>query len=402
MVRELVPIREGAAPRIRQASLSGTPLGVERGRIQVEAKGPACVDYETSFERSWLQPEDSSALVVSQGQWLWRPHPFPAQLTASVEFVLRDGEQVAVPWPREGGRYRLDHSAFFADTYTVFGEFDSKVLEVGGTRLHIARLGAQPSDSQVQRWLERAMLAASSVGPFPRDDVHFVIAPVDVARDDVVFGMLRRGGGASILLVPSVRATRDGLDRDWVAVHELSHLWLPRFHAEDRWLSEGIATYLQEVLRARCGVQTEERAWQRFLDGFARGREAGTGRPLALESRDMDETGAYRRVYWAGAAFALEADLHLRRATGGQRSLLDAIRSAQTSWGTSARPVGADAFLRALDEQEGGHLLELARRYETRSAFPELALRSAELRKWRAAALQPARDGCGLSAESLQ
>ncbi|UCH29588.1 MAG: hypothetical protein JSV06_00790, partial [Myxococcales bacterium] len=229
-----------------------------------------------------------------------------------------------------------------------------------------------------------------------------VIAPANIAADDVVFGMLRRGGGASILLVPSASATREGLDDDWVAVHELSHLWLPRFYPQDRWLSEGVATYLQEVLRARCGLQTEARAWQRLLEGFARGRRSGTGRPLTLESRDMDETGAYHRVYWAGAAFALEADVWFRETTDGRESLLDALSSAQPVWGHSARPVTPEVFLKALGGADGSDFVEaLGREYQSRSEFPDEAYIAAlELRARRAKIMRPAQSRCGLSDES--
>jgi hypothetical protein len=94
----------------------------------------------------------------------------------------------------------------------------------------------------------------------------------------------RRLVGPSILLLPASDATVGELESDWVAIHELSHLWMPRLYPGDRWLSEGIATYLQEVLRARCGLQSRTKAWTRIKEGFDRGRRSGTGRGVSAES----------------------------------------------------------------------------------------------------------------------
>jgi hypothetical protein len=397
-VAELVPIHPSGTALVRQDADHGDRLDVRDDRIRLVESPPSCVDYQTRFERSLLQPKGGPAIVVSQAQWLWRPHPFPDQLDATVQFMLRNGERVSHPWPKGEGIDRLDKSAFFADAYSVFGDFDRRELQIAGVEVEIAHLGVEPSDDQIDRWLGRAVNAASSLGSFPRARIQFVITPVDVPDDDVVFGMLRRGGGASVLLVPSANATREGLDHDWVAIHELSHLWLPRFAPQDRWLSEGFATYLQEVLPARCGFQAESRAWRRLAEGFDRGRRSGTGRALSAESRDMDQTGAYFRVYWAGAAFALEADMRLREANGGDESLLDAIARASQLWEDGVGVVSGDAFLEALDDS--GALARLAAEYRTSSEFPDTGfLTSVETAALRKQIME--RDaGCGLSDES--
>jgi hypothetical protein len=247
------------------------------------------------------------------------------------------------------------------------------------------------------------MRATASVGDrFPRDQVHFVIVPTPTEEKQVAFGMVRRGGGSSVLLLPSPNATVNQLEADWVAIHELSHLWLPALQPKDRWISEGIATYLQEVLRARCGLQSGERAWTRLQEGFERGRRSGTGRPLASESRDMNRTGAYHRVYWAGAAFALETDVRLRENSNGNMTLLHAISDGQRVWGTEARPVDASVLLRALQEASGASFIEeLGETYAVSSSFPRIAyVDSPRYREIRAQIMSRADDACGLSAES--
>jgi hypothetical protein len=350
-----------------------------------------------------FRASDPAAIIVSQTQWLWRPAPFPRELDASVRFVLPADGQVSLPWPSSDEIYFPDESAFFTAAFSTFGSFDRQVFSVASTRVDVTRLGPRPPDGDVRRWLSRAVRATASVGDrFPRDQVHFVIVPAPSENKQVAFGMVRRGGGSSILLLPSVNATAAQLEADWVAIHELSHLWLPPVQSRDRWISEGIATYLQEVLRARCGLQSRERAWTRLEEGFERGRRSGTGRQLASESRHMSRTGAYHRVYWAGAAFALETDVRLRENSNGEMTLLRAINDAQRVWGAEARPVGASVLLRALQEASGASFIEgLGETYAVSSDFPSTVyVDSPRYRETRAQIMSSADDACGLSAES--
>lgn len=404
VVRELVPIGDSGGRELSGAWSEGDVLSTVRGRIRLREPGRAsCVDYETRFGDPMFRANDSTAILVSQTQWLWRPDPFPPNLEASVRFVLPADGQVSLPWPRSEATYFPEQSAFFASAFGAFGRFDHQTFSVAGTSVDVTRLGPRPTDDDVRRWIGRAMHTTAAVGDrFPREQVHFMVVPVPSPSKEVVFGMVRRGGGTSILLVPSPDASAAELETNWVAVHELSHLWLPPLHAKDRWISEGIATYLQEVLRARCRLQSSERAWSRLQDGFERGRRSGTGRTLERESLSMNRTGAYHRVYWAGTAFALEVDVRLRKASNGEMTLLRAISDAQHTWGSAARPVTAPALLRALQDASGAAFIEtLAETYAGASKFPNTAyVASPEYLDVRAQITAHADQACGINAES--
>jgi len=403
-IRAWVPIDNSAAHGLSGAWAEGTAVEATNGRIPLrESSHTSCVDYETRFGSSRFRLDDSSAVILSQAQWLWRPDPFPQGLNASVRFAVPLGGQVSLPWPRSDATYFPAKSAFFTETYGVFGDFARQTFSVAGATVDVARLGPRPPDDDVRRWLGRAVQTAASVGDrFPRDRVHFVIVPVDSPGEEVLFGMVRRGGGPSILLLPSSDATVGQLEADWVAIHELSHLWMPRLVPEDRWLSEGIATYLQEVLRARCGLQDPTRAWTRIHEGFERGRRSGTGRDLSSESRNMNRTGAYHRVYWAGTAFAMEVDLRLRQESNGEVTLLTALSRAEQRWSADARPVSAAVLLHAMDDAAGSRFIEeLGGKYAAKSDFPDTAhIDSREYRRIRAQITAPAEKACGVSAES--
>jgi hypothetical protein len=294
---------------LRGAWVEGETLDTPRGRILLRQPSRAsCVDYETRFGTPTFRASDSSAAIVSQTQWLWRPEPFPHELDASVRFVLPADGQVSLPWPRSDAIYFPEQSAFFTSVYGVFGSFDRQSFSVASTNVDIARLGSRPADDDTRRWLGRAVQATASLGGrFPRDRVHFIV-----------------------------------------------------------------------------------------------GRRSGTGRQLASESRDMNRTGAYHRVYWAGAAFALETDVLLRKNSDDEMTLLRAISDAQRVWGSEARPVGASVLLKALQEASGaGFIEELGEKYAARAEFPNIPyVDSPEYREIRARITSSAHEACGVSAES--
>ena len=400
----LVPMDRSAASQLQGAWIDGIPLETREGRISLSQQlSHECVEYETQFERSRLGLGDASAVVLSQSQWLWRPEPFPTEVRTSVRFAVPGDGRVSLSWPQSNGVYQPNRNVFFVETFAVFGAFNQHAFSVANTRVEVARLGAAPLEKDVRRWLTRAVEATASVGGrFPLDRLQFVIVPVDDVGAEVAFGMVRRGGGSSVLLLPSADAQVAELEADWVAIHELSHLWLPRLHAKDRWLSEGIATYLQEVLRARCGLQSSDRAWRRIREGFERGRRSGSGQPLADESWSMNRTGAYQRVYWAGTAFALETDLRLRRGSNGENTLLTVLNDAQRNWQEEARLVSASRVLAALEQASGAEFIAaLGEQYAASSDFPDTSyVDSPEYDDVRAQISAPAQGGCKVSGES--
>jgi hypothetical protein len=182
---------------LRGAWVEGETLDTPRGRILLRQPSRAsCVDYETRFGTPTFRASDSSAAIVSQTQWLWRPEPFPHELDASVRFVLPADGQVSLPWPRSDAIYFPEQSAFFTSVYGVFGSFDRQSFSVASTNVDIARLGSRPADDDTRRWLGRAVQATASLGGrFPRDRVHFIVVPMQSQGQQVVFGMVRRGGG---------------------------------------------------------------------------------------------------------------------------------------------------------------------------------------------------------------
>jgi len=246
----------------------------------------------------------------------------------------------------------------------------TRVLRAGDSALRVQVIGpvAAPRRDELQRWLAdtaRAPLAAFGRFPLPEATVR-IEQTSRPSRSPVPWGQTLRRDGVSVLLYVREDASFDELRSDWTAAHELSHLFHPYLGREGRWLAEGLASYYQNVLRARAGLMDERDAWRELDAGFGRGRRETSGVPLSQLGR-----GGTMRVYWAGAAFWLEADLALRR---DHRSDLDAVLSKYARCclrGTGE--VAPSRFVADLDAQSGTAVFTtLYRRYALSTAFPSL------------------------------
>ena len=263
-----------------------------------------------------------------------------------------------------------------------------RTVHAGETELQIEVIGIDnPARiAMLQRWAEEAARATIlPSGRFPLRAAQVEVREIDSrSKSAVPWGQTSRDGDVSVLLYVRPDATYEQLRADWTAVHEFSHLAHPYLGERGRWLAEGLASYHQNVLRARAGLLTPEDAWRRLDAGFRRGEAVDGGSTLDAMGRQHDGT---MRVYWAGAAYWLEMDLRLRRDHGTTlETVLD--RYAQCCLDGTAH-VAPEDFVAALDR--AGVVDIFARRYRdyaASTAFPSLT------ESYRALGIE--RDGEGL------
>ncbi|MBK6809676.1 MAG: hypothetical protein IPG81_12360 [Sandaracinaceae bacterium] len=381
-----VVLRPWSTPWERIEVLAGARVG---DTLRGDAQG--CVRYRATLVANRQVLAGPEALLSAQSEWLMRP---VAQVTqAELHFALSPEQQVATAWPAlpEGAeapvtrvgqdppgthaaRFLLPPLALALPSDVLLGRFGLSTRQVGSTELRVARVAGPLAhgEAELSDHLASAVAMVASVGgAFPAERVLAIVWPAP-SDQPVQFGLTKRGGGASILLFFGDRAPAGSLTNDWVTVHELAHLLHPRVPAADRWLSEGIATYYQEVLRARAGWKTPEQAWARIAEGFAVGERSGTGRSLTDEASAMHETAAYTRVYWGGTAFVLAADMALRRRGS---SLDEAVARCLREVEHSSSPVTARALVAAFDAE----LVLLADEYAARSSWPATGALLADL-----------------------
>ena len=252
-----------------------------------------------------------------------------------------------------------------------------RTVHAGDSQMRIAVVGVDDPArvALLQHWAAEAAGATSAVaGRFPLDRARVEIRQRrSRGASPVPWGQTSRRDGVAVLLYVREDATLPELRADWTAVHEFSHLFHPFLGREGRWMAEGLASYYQNVLRARASLLTPAEAWRRLDAGFGRGRRATTPVPLSSPSGHRGPM----RVYWAGAAYWLQAELALRR----RGSSLDAVlaRYARCCLDGNAR-LSPLAFAQALDRIDGHGLFErLYREHAVATTFPDLAASYAAL-----------------------
>jgi predicted metalloprotease with PDZ domain len=121
------------------------------------------------------------------------------------------------------------------------------------------------------------------------------------------------------------------------------------------WAEEGLATYLEPIIRARAGLYTQDALWRSFIEGMPQGQpEGGDG--------GLDVTDSWGRRYWGGSIFWLLGDLEIRKRTGNQRSLDDALRAVNRAGGDVSVRWDLDRVLALADQAVGLDVLRPLRK----------------------------------------
>jgi hypothetical protein len=203
----------------------------------------------------------------------------------------------------------------------IMGSFFSLALLTATLNIEVRQPVDDKKAAQIIEWVQAtADTVKLAYGRFPNPNARIIVIPSTEnawgSDSAVIFGRVTRKNGETVELFVDPARPIEEYYSDWTATHEFSHLMLPLLSQRYRWISEGFATYYQNVLMSRAERYTPEFAWQRLLEGFERGRES---RP-DLSPNDAASGGirhARMKVYWSGAAIALIADSTLRERSNG-------------------------------------------------------------------------------------
>ncbi len=354
-----------------------TQRGIEHGamaageclRYAVNAYAAANADR---YRLSW---RTGDYVMLPLQLWLWRPQQIP--VGSSLELSLPHGWTGSLPYaPLAAGDsgYALVNTPADWDATSAFGRLMSHHMQVPGGEVRLDVLPPMDvrQNASMQRWAEqnlRALLAAN--GRLPLPSVQVLVVPLPGVATAVPWGQVTRGGGSALKLFVGLDASEESLRDDWTLAHEFSHLLHPYLRTRGRWLSEGLASYYQNVLRARSGELTPAQAWAKLDAGFVRGESEPNHHRQTLSAAAQGGYRSTMRVYWSGAAFWLEAELALRQQGGGDLAdVLDAFARRHLPSNHQWRP---ERFVSELDAVAGTDLFApLYARYEPALAFPML------------------------------
>ena len=382
------------------ATLALIDIRAENSRKAIEPSGSismksvpenGCILYRVDVSRPIRQHDRTGDkihrvgkdLLTSIGIWFWRPEKLGADEDIEVTFVLPEGIAVSAPWKpvslsSERAVFRTGRSPYDWPASVAFGRFKEREIRVGGARLRLAVLDGTPAADveQMQAWIrDSAQMVADLYGRFPQFQAQILVAPGARGSEPTPWAYVVRGGSPAAHFFINQRRPIKEFFEDWTAVHELSHLLLPYVNSDDIWLSEGVATYYQNVLRARSGRTSTVETWQRLHAGFVRGMESAHGMTLAQATESMYRDDTYMRVYWEGAAMLLIADVRLRQMTAGKQSLDTALAALNDCCSMTDRAWSARELFDKLDEVTGTRIFgEIYDQHVASRNFPDLSL----------------------------
>lgn len=168
----------------------------------------------------------------------------------------------------------------------------------------------------LEAWVERsAGIVRAYLGEFPVPSLEITL--VGRGFGGVGFGMHQDGRWITVYC--GRRISNEGLENDWVMIHEMLHAAFPDLRRDHRWMQEGLSTYLEPIVRARAAEYPEAEVWRRWT------RSMHHGRPKSGD-RGLDITHTWGRTYWGGALFWLAVDVELRKRTNNEKSIRDIVR----------------------------------------------------------------------------
>jgi hypothetical protein len=236
--------------------------------------------------------------------------------------------------------------------YTALAKQPHTRLTVGGGVIDVVFAdGAEGLDrARVLAWIHTSAAAVTTYfGRFPVSHVGLMVIaePGGKIGSGTTYGL----DGSAIRIHVGRAANDAAFKNDWILVHEMTHLALPRVPERSLWLLEGNATYVEPIARAQAGQLDPRIVWRWSVEGMPKGE------PKA-DDQGLDQTPTWGRTYWGGATFWLLADVRIRLATHGRYGAQDALRAINRRSGGDTAQWSVDRVMATGDEAVGAPVLE--------------------------------------------
>ncbi|MBL4661371.1 MAG: hypothetical protein JKY19_13525 [Alcanivoracaceae bacterium] len=355
-----------------------------RGYIDLPDGESGCLSYRvnaklnrgrlSSSKFALQHPNDS---ILSIGSWLWKSSTYNRSSQSSIKFLHKSGINISTPWSlisrsATTTEFLIKYTPDSWVGYVAFGQFEIEHLNLQNSHLRLALINGNNSYNKqsIIDWIKQMADAVAVIGDdFPIKEAQVMVILLTGSRGAVPWGQVNRAGGSGVLFIANPASSHADLIADWTAAHEFSHLLLP-YTPDDRWLSEGFASYHQNISRARTGLLDEKTTWEKLLAGFERGRKAaGQYNAPALESASMKHL---MQMYWGGAVIALKADVALQEQTNGKVTLSIALDKLNDCCLETGQEWSAKETFSRLDRITGTHVfMQLYRQEVQVNSYPK-------------------------------
>lgn len=314
-------------------------INFKRGYAELPEGEAGCISYTIQTRNSnnsrRLKQQHPDSLLLKIDHFLWQASDYKQRVLPKITINHNHETKVSAPWmlvsrTAEQTVYQIKPTPRYSDGYVAFGQMELKSLMLGDSRIRLAIMhGKNPHKSNlITQWVKTmASSVAQVANKFPLNDIQVLVILVDGQGGGAVpWGQVNRAGGTGVLFVVNPNKSEQQLFADWTAAHEFSHLLTP-YTPNDRWLSEGFASYHQNISRLRAGLLDEELAWSKLLAGFERGQRSAS-QPTA-PTLNKSNRRHNMQMYWGGAVIALKADVALQQETSGRMNLSQALAGLQ-------------------------------------------------------------------------
>jgi len=314
-----------------------------QGRYWVTRSLPsgACLDYQVSIERhkaksSKVREKPVNVAYIEDNTWLWLPDELDKKDDVELTFNLPLNTNISTPWHPINlteNKFLLGHQPNDWSYSIMLGEFEVNHYPISPNAvLNVATVSAMKNKKQLHQWLQDTAKALKNyLGKYPVRDTQVIVVPKTKKKNGPVpWGQVLRGGGMGILFVVIPELPMEDFYADWTATHEFSHLLIPNLEWDNKWLSEGLASYLEYVLMAQSKWISKEKAWNGIYRGLQRGAKGTKKLNESLKETSQGRGHRYRRgvtmrIYWSGALYFVKADLALRQSSKNKVGLNDIL-----------------------------------------------------------------------------
>ena len=319
--------------------------------------------------RDTVLTEDT--LVAPLHTWLGRPVPARAESSLQVTIRTPAGLQALhalTPLPGGGAdTFTLDTGGLSFAGYSAFSTRPAAIVTVPGRDgnavpilVHAATSGFALGETALANWVRYfAEVSAAYWQGFPVSRLLVLVLPGG-AGDNVSFGRVRSGGGATLQVVVGRNASLETLYRqDWILTHELLHLAQPFLPRDGVWLMEGMATYVEPLLRHYTGLYSADQVWAEWLRGMSTGA-------IGLSTQGLSRGNPY----WTGALAFLATHVAIVQHSDSAKSIADCLRAALSAAGNATVRAETTQLIHACDAAIGmSALADFVQKHEKPAEF---------------------------------
>lgn len=226
---------------------------------------------------------------------------------------------------------------------------ESQEIDIGDSRIRlIVDSDTHLDAAEIARWVTDCGLAtADYFGRFP---VPTLKLHLSFTSGDGIQGKTYGYSRPAIYLKIGREVDIQRLKQHWILVHEMAHLAFPNVD-DHRWLEEGMATYLEPIIRLRAGMLSKTKFWKDLARGLPQGQASPSDRGLAYDY-------SWGRTYWGGALFWFLVDLDLRSQSNNQMGVRTVFRGILARGGNIQTKWTLDDVIRLGDLSSGHHSLK--------------------------------------------